>query len=105
VRCEAPFPAVGEVLDAFAFPFVVAADRSAPLMPVSTNDESCSRSDGPPRAIGLGFQVANDRLIGPRDMLADPSFDDARRKARAAADYLGRHGPFAPAAAPVRAAI
>lgn len=105
VRCETPFPAVGEVLDAFAFPFVVAADRTAPLMPVSTNDESCSRSDGPPRAIGLGFQVASDRLIGPRDMLGDPSFDDARRRARAAADYLGRHGPFAAVTSRVRAAL
>lgn len=103
VRCEAPFPPVGEVLDAFAFPLVVGADRSAPLMPVSTNDESSSRSA--PRAIGLGFQVGHDRLIGPRDMFADPSFDDARTKARAAADYLARHGPFAPAASPARAAI
>jgi fructose 1,6-bisphosphate aldolase/phosphatase len=96
VRCEAPFPAVGEVLEAFAFPFVVSADRTAPLMPVSTNAESSTRSDGPPRAIGLGFQIAGPRLVGPRDMLGDPAFDDARRKARAAADYLGRHGPFAP---------
>jgi fructose 1,6-bisphosphate aldolase/phosphatase len=105
VRCEAPFPGVGEVLEALAFPFVVAANRSAPLMPVSTNDESCTRSDGPPRAIGLGFQIGGDRLIGPRDMLGDPSFDDARRKARAAADYLGRHGPFAPAVSAVTAPV
>jgi fructose 1,6-bisphosphate aldolase/phosphatase len=96
VRCEAPFPAVGEVLEAFAFPFVVNSERTAPLMPVSTNAESSTRSDGPPRAIGLGFQIAGPRLVGPRDMLGDHAFDDARRKARAAADYLGRHGPFAP---------
>jgi len=93
VRCEAPFPAVGEILEAFAFPFV--AGDGHPLLPVSTNEESGSRCDGPPRAIGLGFQVAGDRLIGPRDMLADPAFDGARRTARAAADYIGRQGPFA----------
>jgi fructose 1,6-bisphosphate aldolase/phosphatase len=97
VRCEAPFPAVGEVLESFAFPFVVPSERAGPLVPVSTNEESTTRADGPPRAIGLGFQVAGHRLVGPRDMLGDPAFDDARRKARAAADYLGRHGPFAPA--------
>jgi fructose 1,6-bisphosphate aldolase/phosphatase len=78
---------------------------AAPLMPVSTNDESCTRADGPPRAIGLGFQVTADRLIGPRDMLADASFDDARRRARDAADYLGRHGPFALTAQPVPAHV
>ncbi len=102
VRCEPPFPKVGEVLEAFAFPFMASG---SPLMPVSTNDESSSRSDGPPRAIGLGFQASLDRLIGPRDMLADPSFDDARRRARDAADYLGRHGPFAATAQPVTARI
>jgi fructose 1,6-bisphosphate aldolase/phosphatase len=102
VRAEPPFPKVGELLDALAFPFMTS---SAPLMPVSTNDESCTRSDGPPRAIGLGFQVTLDRLIGPRDMLADASFDDARRRARDAADYLGRHGPFAPSAQPVHAQV
>jgi fructose 1,6-bisphosphatase len=38
-------------------------------------------------------------------MLGDSSFDDARRRARGAADYLGRHGPFAPSGHAVHAAI
>jgi fructose 1,6-bisphosphatase len=34
-----------------------------------------------PRAIGLGFQVMPDRLVGPRDLLGDAAFDDLRREA------------------------
>jgi fructose 1,6-bisphosphate aldolase/phosphatase len=97
VRCEPPFPRVGEVLEALA-----AGD---PLMPVSTNDDAGTRSDGPPRAIGLGFQVTGDRLVGPRDMLADASFDEARRRARASADLLSSRGPFASSAASVAARV
>jgi fructose 1,6-bisphosphate aldolase/phosphatase len=99
VRCEAPFPTVGEVLEAFAFPYAVAGWLGAdacPLMPVSTNDEASSRSGGPPRAIGLGFQVTDERLVGPRDLLGDAAFEDVRRQALSAAEYLRRHGPFAP---------
>ena len=48
------------------------------------------------RAIGLGFQITADRLIGPRDLLGDAAFDEARRDAAVATDYLRRHGPFAP---------
>jgi fructose 1,6-bisphosphate aldolase/phosphatase len=88
VRCESPFPTVGEVLEAFAL--------ASPLMPVSTNDEASTRSGGPPRAIGLGFQVTEDRLVGPRDLLGDGAFEDVRRQALIAAADLQRHGPFAP---------
>jgi fructose 1,6-bisphosphate aldolase/phosphatase len=66
------------------------------LMPSSTTSESASRAGGPPRAIGLGFQVAGRRLVGPRDLLGDAAFDEARRQAVAAGDYLRRHGTFAP---------
>jgi fructose 1,6-bisphosphatase len=38
-----------------------------------------------PRAIGLGFQVSPDRLVGPRDLLGDAAFDDLRRTAVASA--------------------
>lgn len=93
VRCEDAFPTVGEVLEPLAFPYAVGA---APLMPVATTDEATTRSDGPPRAIGLGFQVTAGRLIGPRDLLGDRAFDEARRQAVSASDYLRRHGPFAP---------
>ena len=100
VRAESPFPAVGEVLEAFAFPYAVTGwlegSYVGPLMPVSTSDETSTRFDGPPRAIGLGFQVAGDRLVGPRDLLGDRAFEDVRRQALQAAEYLRRHGPFSP---------
>lgn len=90
VRAEAPFPAVGEVLEAFASAVTMWPGESAvsSLMPVSTNDEAASRSGAPARAIGLGFQVSPDRLVGPRDLLADAAFEDTRRQALQAADYL-----------------
>jgi fructose 1,6-bisphosphate aldolase/phosphatase len=97
VRCGSPFPSVEEVLEAFAVPYALGASSGgpSPLVPVSANGDASTRSLG--RAVGLGFQVAPDRLVGPRDLLGDAAFDDARRQAATAADYLRRHGPFAPA--------
>ena len=46
--------------------------------------------------MGLGFQITDGRLLGPRDLFADPAFDRARRIANEAMDYLRRHGPFEP---------
>lgn len=96
VRCGAPFPSVEEVLEAFTVPYAFGRSLGgpSPLVPVSANGDASTRSVG--RAIGLGFQVTPDRLIGPRDLLGDAAFDDARKRAAAAADYLRRHGPFAP---------
>jgi fructose 1,6-bisphosphate aldolase/phosphatase len=68
----------------------------APLMPVAVDDVHPSRFDGPPRVVCLGFQITDGHLIGPRDMLADPSFDRARALANDTMDYLRRHGPFEP---------
>lgn len=98
VRCHEGLPGVGEVLEAFSFPYTVTGWMGGigPLMPVASNDEAMTRSDGPPRAVGLGFQVSEGRLVGPRDLLGDRAFDEARRQALAAADYLRRQGPFAP---------
>jgi fructose 1,6-bisphosphate aldolase/phosphatase len=96
VRCGSPFPAVEEVLEAFtvAYAFGTTFGGPSPLVPVSANGDASSRSVG--RAIGLGFQITTDRLIGPRDLLGDAAFDGVRRQAAAAADYLRRHGPFGP---------
>jgi fructose 1,6-bisphosphate aldolase/phosphatase len=96
VRCGSPFPAVEEVLEAFTVPYAFgsALGGPSPLVPVSANGDASTRSVG--KAIGLGFQVSTQRLVGPRDLLGDAAFDDARRQATAAADYLRRHGPFAP---------
>ncbi|RKZ22051.1 fructose 1,6-bisphosphatase, partial [bacterium] len=100
IRCQSGFPAVGEVLEPFAFPHMVAGwmrgSHHGPLMPVSFREANPSRFDGPPRVIGAGFQLADGKLIGPRDMFDDPSFDEARRMANVISDYIRRHGPFEP---------
>jgi fructose 1,6-bisphosphate aldolase/phosphatase len=96
VRCGDPFPAVEEVLEAFTVPYALGAALGgpSPLVPVSANGDASTRSVG--KAVGLGFQVSPQRLVGPRDLLGDAAFDEARRQAALAADYLRRHGPFAP---------
>ncbi len=100
VRCQSGFPAVGEALEPFAMPHLVSGwmrgSHSGPLMPVAQGDATPSRFDGPPRVVALGFQLANGRLIGPRDFFADVAFDGARRQAIELADYLRRLGPFEP---------
>lgn len=100
VRAQSGLPAVGEVVEPFAFPHAVAGwmrgSHHGPLMPVSFEDDHPTRFDGPPRVVGLGFQIAQGELVGPRDMFDDPSYDNARRLALDVADYLRRHGPFEP---------
>ena len=100
VRAQGIFPAVGEVLEPFASPVLVEGwmrgSHMGPLMPVSVEDSTPSRFDGPPRLIGLGYQLNNGMLVGPRDMLADKSFNLARHQANEMADMMRRHGPFEP---------
>jgi fructose 1,6-bisphosphate aldolase/phosphatase len=100
VRAQSGLPAVGEVLEPFAFPHTVAGcmrgSHHAPLMPVAARQATPSRFDGPPRVVALGFQVHRGKLIGPRDMFDDPAFDRARQQANEVMDYLRRHGPFEP---------
>ncbi|HEX32902.1 MAG TPA: fructose 1,6-bisphosphatase [Candidatus Aenigmarchaeota archaeon] len=100
VRAQHGLPAVGEVLEPFSFPHLVAGwmrgSHHGPLMPCSVKDATPARFDGPPRVIGLGFQIKKAKLIGPRDMLGDKSFDRARWEALRAADYMRKHGPFEP---------
>lgn len=100
VRCQSGLPAVGEVLEPFATPHIVAGwmrgSHHGPLMPVSVNEATPTRFDGPPRVVGLGFQLAEGKLIGPQDFFADPAFDEARRLANQIASYLRRLGPFEP---------
>lgn len=102
VRAQYGLPAVGEVLEAFAFPHLVAGwmrgSHTGPLMPVSVEDPQnrVSRFDGPPRVVGLGFQVSDAKLIGPVDIFADPAFDRSRETANVVADYMRQHGPFMP---------
>lgn len=67
-----------------------------PLMPVSLAQANPTRFDGPPRVIACGFQLCEGKLVGPRDLFEDISFDQARQKAGEIADYMRRHGPFQP---------
>ncbi len=100
IRSQSGFPAVGEVLEPFAFPHLVEGwmrgSHNGPLMPVSFTDARPTRFDGPPRIIAAGYQVSNGKLIGPVDMFADVSFDEARKEANRIANYMRRHGPFEP---------
>ena len=100
VRCQGIFPAVGEVLEPYSAPHIVEGwmrgSHHGPLMPVPVSRATPSRFDGPPRVIALGFQLADGKLIGPRDMFDDPGFDEARRVSNSLADQLRRHGPFEP---------
>ncbi len=100
VRAQSGLPAVGEVLEPFAFPHLVSGwmrgSHNGPLMPVGFNHAQCTRFDGPPRVIAAGFQINNGMLVGPVDMFADPAFDYTRKKAQEIAEYMRRHGPFEP---------
>jgi len=98
VRAQQSFPAVGEVLEPFRYPWIIEdwmrGSHYGPLMPVSVKQATPTGFDGPPRVACLGFQLADGRLIGPRDMFDDPSYDEARRDANRVADVLRQHGPF-----------
>jgi fructose 1,6-bisphosphate aldolase/phosphatase len=100
VRAQQNFPAVGEVLDPFRFPWIIEGwmrgSHYGPLMPVSVKQATPTRFDGPPRVACVGFQLADGTLIGPRDMFDDPSYDEARRDANRVADVMRMHGPFEP---------
>jgi len=105
IRCQSGLPAVGEVLEPFAFPYMVTGwmrgSHWGPFMPVSVEEANPTRFDGPPRVIALGFQLSNGTLLGPRDMFADPSYDLARQQANEIANYIRRHGPFEPQRLPL----
>lgn len=100
VRCQSGLPALGEVLEPFATPHLVAGwmrgSHVGPLMPCAVPQATPTRFDGPPRVVALGFQLAGGRLVGPQDLFADPAFDRARQQALEIADYMRRHGPFEP---------
>jgi fructose 1,6-bisphosphate aldolase/phosphatase len=106
VRAQSGLPAVGEVLEPFAFPHAVAGwmrgSHYGPLLPCSIEAATPARFDGPPRVVGMGFQLAEGKLVGPRDMLGDVSFDRARQIALEVTDYMRRLGPFEPGRLPLQ---
>lgn len=105
VRAQHSFPAVGEILEGFAFPHLVAGwmrgSHNSPIMPVGLKDAKCTRFDGPTRVVALGFQVTKGSLIGPADLFDDVAFDRSRVISNEVADYMRRHGPFAPGRLPM----
>ena len=100
VRSQGEFPAVGEVLEPFANPILVEGwmrgSHNGPLMPTSVAQSNPTRFDGPPRVVCVGFQLSGGKLVGPRDMFDDPSYDQARKIAGEIAYYMRSHGPFEP---------
>lgn len=100
VRAQSGLPTVGEILEPYASPHLVAGwmrgSHYGPIMPVSQRDACCTRFDGPPRVVALGFQLANGKLVGPADHFRDLSFDRARTMCNEVADYMRRHEPFMP---------
>jgi fructose 1,6-bisphosphate aldolase/phosphatase len=100
VRAQSGLPALGEVLEPFAFPHLVSGwmrgSHNGPIMPVGHKNAKCTRFDGPPRVTAFGFQVADGKLVGPVDLFDDPAFDYTREKAQVIAEYMRRHGPFEP---------
>ena len=100
IRSQSGFPAIGEILEPFAFPHLVEGwmrgSHHGPLMPVSFADARPIRFDGPPRVIAAGYQLANGKFIGPVDLFSDVAYDEARKEASRVATYMRRHGPFEP---------
>ncbi len=108
VRAQAGFPAVGEILSAFAQPPIVSGwmrgSHRGPLMPVSfrKGQNVISYFDGPPRVIAMGWQVSHGKLVGvdgvePSDLFEDPFWDVVRAKAVETALTLRSMGEFEPA--------
>ncbi len=100
VRSQSGFPAIGEIMEPFAFPHLVEGwmrgSHHGPLMPVSFADARPIRFDGPPRVIAAGYQLCEGKLLGPVDLFSDVAYDEARKEANRIANYMRRHGPFEP---------
>ncbi len=100
VRAQSGFPAMGEILEAFSKPYLVAGwmrgSHHGPLTPVPLKYSKVTRFDGPPRVVGLGFQVTDGKLIGPVDLFDDVAFDYVRALANQVTEYIRMHGPFMP---------
>lgn len=105
VRSQSGFPAIGEILEAFALSHLVSGwmrgSHRGPLMPVPLHYSQNGRFDGPPRCVCLGFQLKEGILVGPVDLFDDPSFDRTRERAQEITDYMRSHGPFEPGRLPL----
>jgi fructose 1,6-bisphosphate aldolase/phosphatase len=108
VRAQSGFPAIGEILSAFAIPHLVPGwmrgSHYGPLMPVSFKKKQniISYFDGPPRVIAMGWQVSDGMLVGvegnePVDLFEDPVWDYSRELATKIAFYMRSMGEVMPA--------
>ena len=108
VRAQHGLPAVGEILMPFFHTHLVEGwmrgSHWGPLMPVGLKDSKCTAFDGPPRVIGLGFQVAHGEIARDDDgnpmivdFFEDVAFDNARKEALELVSTLRRMGEFEPA--------
>jgi len=112
VRCQSGFPAVGEVLQPFAFPQLVAGwmrgSHYGAWYPCAVDQSDPSYHDGPPRVCALGIQIANGKIQGsepmgskpgdhkPVDYFSGREWDYVRNKAMEISIYMRGHGPFMP---------
>ena len=100
VRCQSGLPALGEAIEPFSLGHLVSGwmrgSHNGPLMPVSVKDAQCTRFDGPPRVVALGFQLKDGKLTEPVDLFDDPAYDYTRQRVQRVTDYMRRHGPFEP---------
>lgn len=100
VRCQSGMPAVGEALEPFSRPHLVAGwmrgSHHGPLMPCGADQATPTRFDGPPRVMAFGFQLCHGKLVGPQDFFGDVAYDRARKMANEVADYMRSMGPFEP---------
>jgi len=114
MRAQYGLPAVGELLVPFMHSYFVEGwmrgSHWGPLMPVGLEDSKCTVFDGPPRLVGIGFQICNGGIACDddgepmiSDLFNDPAFDMARREAMEYAAALRRMGEFEPARLPEEA--
>ncbi len=112
VRCQSGLPAVGEVLQPFAFPQLVAGwmrgSHYGAWFPCAVDDSDPSYHDGPPRICALGLQISDGRIQGleapggppgvhePIDYFSGSEWDYVRNKAMDISVYMRGHGPFMP---------
>ena len=112
VRCQSGLPAVGEVLQPFAFPQLVAGwmrgSHYGAWYPCGVDDSDPSYHDGPPRVCALGLQISDGKIQGleapggtpgvhePVDYFSGSEWDYVRNKAMEISIYMRGHGPFMP---------
>jgi len=111
LRAQYGLPAVGELLAPFMHSYFVEGwmrgSHWGPIMPVGLKDSKCTVFDGPPRLVGIGFQVCDGGMSCDdegkpmiSDLFDDPAFDMARRESMELASALRRMGEFEPARLP-----